>query len=189
MRPDEFMKIADQWMDDALSDLGRPPVPRGLEDRVLRRIGKEETHSNAWRMWVPAFGFGIALIVALVGLLMIRPHTANIATIQTNRTHVPTNLETKHDSQSASKPASRTIHPSALRTGRLVGQEVPKLEQFPRPQPLSPQEEELARYVSEHQEHAVLLARAQTALLSAQIPNTGPPYSQGGVQPKSENIP
>jgi len=99
--------------------------------------------------------------------------------VSRNRTQQPTAhvvTPASHDRQPdiASNPpgAGETVRHAAntVRTKRPHGAQVlaaaatVRQEQFPSPEPLSPQEQMLARYVEQFPREAVLLARAQTEL-------------------------
>jgi hypothetical protein len=153
----------DGLLDEALKEYGNVEPRSGLEHRVLANLRIEQEHltsRNQWWGW--AVGCAVVTIAAVVAVLVTTPRT-------------PANLgEANAKSQSVVAPPQvpslrrQLTHGPRAQQPRLMDLREkpsnPRLETFPSPQPLSEQEVMLQRYVNEHRDHAVLVARAQTEL-------------------------
>lgn len=159
----------DRELNAALVKFAAVEPRRGLEDRILRNLRAERQHHSArtWWRWPAVAALAVAMVLA-VSLAWrqgkaVRNITAQPTTRQTNEHPGKqlTNNEIRptrlHDA-----PSERRAKPHAVSHPATVLAPAPKLGQFPSPQPLSEQEEILARYVARFPEHAALIALART---------------------------
>lgn len=150
-RPDVF----DRELDETLANYANVDARMGLEGRITARIAAERKHSDVqfpWR-W-PAVAF-IALSVVLAIAIQLKPSKParrEIAVRQQLR--LPQALSPSGDASRAKTANSTRSKPHRQTVARL-----PKLDQFPSPQPLSGQEKVLADYVARFREEAALVAR------------------------------
>jgi hypothetical protein len=133
----------DLLIDSALSTYAEPRA--GLETRVRTNISAHLTTRPAHRRWL---GFAIALPIAacLILLLLLVPRHNRIEPVhQAQNTPVP-------PAQSAPQTtiARTTKTPARTPQPRLIAAHapLPKLDVFPTPQPLSPEEQALAHFVA-----------------------------------------
>jgi len=181
MGPDKEILI-DQMLDAALAEYGAAEPRPGLEGRILANLRTERDHAptQLWRWW---FMLLAASTMALIGTaVFLKTRDANAPLATGNHLAVPAVWEGPRAHQntgsalSASRPRRRRV---------TAAPNVPRLEQFPSPQPLSKQEELLARYIEQFPREAVLMARAQTELLQQEmIERDAPP--EKAVEPDSQ---
>jgi hypothetical protein len=159
----------DHLLNAALSSYAEPEA--GLEDRVLSRL--EETHTPQaahktprWLPWAIALPLAACLILA--------------ATLTLRSAHHPTDQQAQHAPQPPTQttqqsapphpPATAhppTLHTVAAHTTRPTASKpapLPKLDVFPTPRPLSPEEQALIHFVAtapESERNAMLAAQRQ----------------------------
>ena len=165
-----------RWIDDALSPYGKAEPRPGLEGRVLARLAEARRESSRTRRWWGALAFSAAAVLALVIAWQQRTKPSHLPAnpIASVATTPPTGEHAAGNTRPPDKAAAsaRQNHPLAVarhspnhRAPAVAAtQSVAKLDQFPAPQPLSEQEQLLARYVQEFPQKAALMARAQTDL-------------------------
>jgi len=171
MEPKERERLIDEWLDGTLKQRGAVEPRPGLEDRVLASLWSASNRmpARAWS-WRPAW-IALATTLLIGGALFLARRSGRGQQIATG-TGAPARLEAptipeSHPSQSGAKALSARHHRQgslprhAPENATLV---VPRLDHFPSPQPLSEQEQILARYVQQFPREAGLMARAQTAL-------------------------
>lgn len=166
----------DRWIDDALAQYGKAEPRAGLEERVLARLAEARQESNRTLRWWSVLAFSAAVILALVMVWQQRTELthipanpiANVATTPRTEEHAANgkrafdeNANSARKSHSLAFARKSSNHHALAVTAT---HSAPKLEQFPAPQPLSEQEQLLARYVQEFPQKAALVARAQTEL-------------------------
>jgi hypothetical protein len=149
----------DQLLDAALNQYGAVQPREGLEGRILARLRSQsaEPARHAWWRWFTAAATVAALAVIIS--MASRPHTKAEPSVsqRPSITLAPPNLAATSDT--AMQAPKRKWH-AAPKT-RVV-QVLPKLDQFPSPQPLSEQEKLLARYVAVYPKQVALLATLRT---------------------------
>jgi hypothetical protein len=162
MEPKDRKHLTDEWLESALRKQGDIEPRPGLENRILAVLEAERKRvPQSLRNWRPAW---LALAIAAV-----------VLTILTLRRPVPKAIIAAHppitspaalppNTTPASPTITRTRHAHARRTPKI-----PRLDQFPAPQPLTEQEQILAQYVQRYPQSARLLARARTALLRQEM--------------------
>lgn len=156
----------DRALNAALAKYAAEPRA-GLEERVLENLRAETVRgveSASWRWGVLAAVATLAIIAVALNWKPGRPAhpalqvAATTPTTQATRTRVATTGEQRGvRPRLAGRARKATRHVSIPVTVSAQ----PKLDQFPAPQPLSEQEQALARYVSQFPQEAALIARAQ----------------------------
>ncbi len=158
----------DQMLGAALAKYAAVEPRAGLEERVLAtlRAGQARVPDRAWWRW--GMMAAVAAVVVVAVFLAWRaeraPHgPTHTAVMQHGAlqtwTQVTANGAQHGVHPQAAGPARKTTRHHALMPVMLAAQ--PKLDRFPSPQPLSEQEQALARYVSEFPQEAALISRAQ----------------------------
>jgi hypothetical protein len=160
-----------------LAEYGKAEPRFGLENRILANLETEKARIAGRRRWWWILGtVSAAAVVAATVWMGYRPPDQRGAFRPANEAQrvqsAPAAMAAEVPSE-AGAGVSVPTHPIRSRISRAIRSHAveqvataitPKLEQFPTPAPLSAQERILARYVSQYPEHAVLMARAQTAL-------------------------
>ena len=167
----------ERLLDKMLAEYGKAEPRLGLENRVLANLETEKARIAGRRRWWWILGtVSASTVVAAIVWMDYRPPDQHGAFRPANEAQraqsAPAAMAAEVPSEAGagvSVPTrlirsrkSRAIQPHAVE--QVATATTPKLEQFPTPAPLSEQERILARYVSQYPEHAVLMARAQTAL-------------------------
>ena len=160
--PDEVDRLLDATLAKYATAEPRP----GLEERILANLRAEQTKSprHAWWHWSLVATSAIVLIaVVAVALRWSRPSNPPIV----NRIPVVTQSQPQKRElaqQSTLKPATRKARPrSVMRSSQEPNAvaDVPKLDRFSSPQPLSAEEAALAQYVTNFPKEARFVAEAQ----------------------------
>jgi len=151
----------DRLLDAALKQYAAVQPREGLEGRILARMRSEtaERASHAWWRWLRAAAAVGALAVAIA--MTLRPHAR------------PQPMVAQHPSVTlpagklaASSQPRKTVQRPTRRVHAVaeiqVPKALPKLDQFPSPQPLSEEEKLLASYVAVYPKQAALLAKLRT---------------------------
>ncbi|MGO9073373.1 MAG: hypothetical protein ACLQEI_04350 [Terriglobales bacterium] len=168
MDPINKEREIDQWLESALSQYGKAEPRGGLESRVLANLRAERNRIASAHRWRWALGTAAALAVVMavvwVGQRGREKNPARAA-------GAPTTIHRQAARVvSPPEPAALVNHPAREVTqGRrlhrpmraLAAARMPKLEQFPSPQPLSEQEKILVSYVTKYPEIAALVAQDQ----------------------------
>jgi hypothetical protein len=160
----------DRALDAALAKYAAVEPRAGLEERVLANVRAERARvpDRAWWRWSAAFAVAAVVVVAVALALRSGRPTQPVAVKHTpDTTQSPREPEKRAANGEASSVCPRGHQPIHRPLARpyqpkpAVAAAMPKLDQFPSPQPLSQQELALARYVSEFPQEATLIARAQ----------------------------
>ena len=151
----------DRMLDAALKQYAAVQPREGLEGRIVARIRSQsaERASHAWWRWFTAAAAVGAL--ALIITMALRPHAKpqpSVAQHLSVTVPVPKVAATSQPTKAVQRP-KRRLQPAA---DTQVAKALPKLDQFPSPQPLSEQEKLLASYVAVYPKQAALLARLRT---------------------------
>jgi hypothetical protein len=185
----------DQMLESSLSSYGDPGADSGLAERILARVSSEKKSkesASGWRNRVPLW---IALPAAACLLLSLLVWKSMGPSAIRPSTHQPSVASVTPKSQAPDLanvvPAKRIPTHTVLRTtSRPAGAVTrsatrPKLDVFPQPQPLSPEEQALyafATQVPEEQRRAVMTARknddaplniAAISIQPLEVPDTG----------------
>jgi hypothetical protein len=151
-QPDAF----DRELDAALGGYANANPRTGLENRIVARIAAERNHVDVEIPWLwPVVAFvAISVVLAVaIQLNLSKPARHEIGPMAL-RLEVPQTLSPSGDVLRVKTANSTRSKPHRQTVARL-----PKLEQFPSPQPLSDQEKVLADYVARFRDEAVLVAR------------------------------
>jgi hypothetical protein len=160
----------DRELDAALTKYAAVEPRAGLEDRILAnlRAEREPATQNSWWRWPAVAALTVVIVVAVLVAWRSWKPVQNITT-----QHQPaTTLTQAHAGTQVANSGSgsirthetgsrRRVRPREVSHPAAVVASVPKLDQFPSPQPLSEQETILARYVTKFPEHAALIAQAR----------------------------
>jgi hypothetical protein len=159
--------LVDHMLDAALMQYGLVEPREGLEDRILAHLRSESLNLPRRTWWGWCIG---AAVVATLAMLLAVPWKPNPQShdIVTQPSVVSTPRMDEHpalheDRGAEQRTAVQTRH-RRLRVASAVqvANVVPKLDQFPSPQPLSEQEKLLASYVAVYPKQAALLAKLRT---------------------------
>ena len=160
--------VLDRELDAALAKYAAVEPRAGLEARVLAnlRADRARVPVRAWWRW----GAAVAVLVIAVALLwrwekpsrpVVVVHPTNtMQGVQEQPKQFVSNCAESSGVHSVSTTPARKI---TRHTSPVVAAAVPKLDQFPSPQPLTEQELALARYVHEFPHEANMVATAQVA--------------------------
>lgn len=146
----------DLQIDSALSSYAEPTD--GLEDRVLARLADTRTNAVPRKRWLARIpilpvALPLAACVLLFVVFSLRPgrkqpiqqaHNDTTSQIPTARKPVPPQpSQPREHSPQPHLVAAHAIHPATPKSAQP-----PKLDIFPTPRPLSPQERALVRFVA-----------------------------------------
>jgi hypothetical protein len=188
MKDGDSMKDSlSQELEEALAKYAAVEPRAGLEERILANLGVEQVRVRHRTWWNWSFAMGLAVVVVLALALArrsFRPGSFNPGSFRpvqaAIKNHPPTSTRSLTPPETKlSSNGEQTVSRQGLRPGPRVTShrshpaaaiaDLPKLEQFPSPQPLSRQEKLLADYVAEHHKQAVLLARVWMAELKQDL--------------------
>jgi hypothetical protein len=155
----------DRLLDAALKKYSSVEPRRGLEDRVLANLRVEQKTAPARTWWRWGLAVLTAIVVVAIALAFRsekppKPHVVQQAPAPARTPDAP---ETQIASHEAKAPSMRPVRPRTIgrRVAAARATPVPKLDQFPSPQPLSEEETILAGYIKQDPQHAALLAEAR----------------------------
>jgi hypothetical protein len=138
----------------------------GLEDRVRAGLRVGRKRQPSWNRWLDI----AAATLAIASILLVAPISEKRSQKLAAVIHstAPVRKNPVWELKAAAK--GMRSHPG-LRAGHAVKRAValPRLQQFPSPQPLSEQERILANYVIKNRKQAVLIARARMASLKQDL--------------------
>ena len=159
----------DRTLDAALAKYAAVEPRAGLEERILAHL--QSTHhripTRSWWQWSAVGVVAMLLMVAAIawkwsspGKNVVQQHpSVPVRSVQPSPTQVAMNKQIQpigsHDPQQRT-PARRHSAPQSA----LVA-DGPKLDQFPSPRPLTPEELALARYTRQFPQDAMMIASAQ----------------------------
>jgi hypothetical protein len=173
--------VFDRELDTALEKYAAAEPRTGLEERVLANLQTEQNRAPmpAWWLWAAVTALAVVMLVVTASLAwrFERPVPAAMA----QPTLAPTQSNQRVGVQVASNSgrglhrlqgagSMRRLNPHALSHTAAAAVPVPKLDQFPSPQPLNQQEEMLAEYAIQHRQQAILIARDRMAELKQDWP-------------------
>jgi hypothetical protein len=165
----------DRALDAALAKYAAVEPRTGLEDRILANLRVEQEHAPNRGWWYRnVAAVAVAAMVLVISGLAWRAATRRAPTIADRTPAMAPSVELSSPQIASTRPPDPdSMSEHTRRRSHSAAPANPKLDQFPSPQPLSDQENLLARYVDAFPEHAVLLARARTeALQRDQIEET-----------------
>jgi hypothetical protein len=159
----------DRALDAALAKYSAAEPRVGLEDRVFASIRTAQADSPKPAWWAWGLAAATAMIVIAVALTL-RPDRKSKPAIA-GQTPVA-RQSARTDTEVAKRDATAVLQRAPI--GRkhknpaviaAASAPVPKLDQFPSPQPLSEEEKILAGYIEQNPKHAALLAEARMDFL------------------------
>jgi hypothetical protein len=154
----------DRVLDAALAKYAVVAPRAGLEERLLSSLRAEQARvpDRAWWHWIVAGALAAVIVaVMLVAWRSGRPQAPVIA----DHPSTPAPSVPPSGAQIASNSGAIRKSPLRRSSPKVEIAAVPKLDQFPSPQPLSQQERILVNYVEQYPERSVLLARARSEAL------------------------
>jgi len=199
------MKSRDQQLDQllakTLAEYGNAEPRFGLENRVVASLEAERARVAGRRRgwWI----LGTVSVTAVVGASVWMGYKAADSQVkfqaasEAGRTQSAATAIAKEGLPSRDRTVSPVATPAsskhgvrAIRTraGEPLAKSGPRLEQFPSPVPLSEQEKILARYITQYPEHALLIARAQTALEQQDQREESQGTLEGSGSPRSTHL-
>jgi hypothetical protein len=155
-------------LDAALTQYAAVEPRAGLEERILANLETGRFPVVRWWGWAAAAAFAAAIVfVALALVWRSGPRPSTLARHTPPVTQTPEHSGTTTPQNGRAEPL-RSSHPASVRKSTThsltqwpaTAAAVPRLDQFPSPQPLSEQEKILASYVVSYPQHAALLALA-----------------------------
>lgn len=157
-------------LDAALTKYTNVEPRAGLEERVLANLRAERASVQSrtgWRWTLAGAVTAVVLLAVAVAWRRDKPSHPRLAEHATPTAQTPNDPPT----QMALNRGSRRVSPSAPTSTKTISAHrippafpasgPPKLDQFPSPQPPTPEELALRRYVSEFPREATLIAQAQ----------------------------
>lgn len=166
----------DRAIDAALARYSAVDPRVGLEGRILATLRAERSRlpkRAGWR-WSLAAALAAVFVVAIaLAWITIQPaqiarkHHPSITTPGLQKPGLQKQEAQTRGNGLGNRVRSRVPSPAPSAAGHRAHPQVviaalPKLEQFPSPQPLSEQEKMLGRYVTNDPDHAALIAQART---------------------------
>jgi len=182
--------LADE-LDRALRRYATVEPRTGFEERLLANLRARQKHAAVGVGWRWPWAGAVTVVVLVLALSL--PWRARKP--QLGYSIVQRSTQDGRDRQSANRASqphrpARTlpsVHTAATHPPHSSSAGVrttPHLEQFPSPQPLSEQEQILARYVATYPEHAALVAEARAeALRRDAVEEMRDPASEPKLQP------
>lgn len=193
MGPQDKEQFVNDWFEDALKRYGEAEPRPGLENRVLTAVRTErERRMTRKRSWWPALAAVTAILTIAVGVYLARwdgrkEHSPiareNIGSVevsgsQPNPAIAPRIREATNQRHSGARGGLHSVHASASR----------RLNQFPSPEPLSEQEQILARYVQQFPHEADLTAQFQAEFAYQEmLAEQSPPESEISSSSEAQN--
>ena len=162
MREENF----ERELDAALAKYAAAEPRDGLEQRVLANLRAQNAQASryGWRRWA-AGGFAVASLAVLLiwaGERNSAPVNIGSRTTQDGVAWTIARVPAATATPSGHNGLTHRTRQSDLteRNARESGDSLPKLAQFPAPEPLSEQEKLLVRYVEQSPQDAALVAEA-----------------------------
>ena len=179
MEPNERNRLTcespiDALLDSALKQYGSAEPRPGLENRVLANLRDERQRmtTRRWQCW-PAVAVVTAICMVAIGMLLAKlgRHEAQAPVARENRSPIEVSgtEPTQRKNVQAKQTIAMRVHGPRARPRHDTEPENAKIDQFPSPEPLSEQEQILARYVAQFPHEADLMARAQTELIQQEM--------------------
>jgi hypothetical protein len=164
----------DLQIQQALTSYADPGRESGLEERILAKIAAESVHAPL-RRWLP-WAIALPIAAGLMVLLLLSAHR-KAAPTQADHLRAPLAQQTEvadvdRRALTAPRPTQREkaggeLGPSRARESitATTATPLPKLDVFPMPQPLSPEEQALAVFAaraSEAERQSLIKSREQS---------------------------
>lgn len=152
---------ADRVLDAALAKYASVEPRAGLEARILANlcVAKMRTPERAWwRLNLAAAATAVLVVAMFFSWRSVKPAHPVDAAVEPSPQGRGTQIALNSGSLVRRNRTTPLQHLPRSRP-QTVAEAVPKLDQFPSPQPLSEQEKMLRSYVAEAPDEAVLIAR------------------------------
>jgi len=150
----------DEWLNKALQQYGEANPRPGIENRVLANVYAHR-RAHMYRIWAWALG-GVAVVVfSLLLLWHERPYPGEHHDEPAARVSQDSAMGHQAQVLPPIPQRPRTRVSKRLRPVITETRSNPKLERFPSPRPLSPQELAALRYAGRYPQEAVLVAKEQ----------------------------
>lgn len=156
----------DRALDAALAKYSAVEPRAGLEQRIMANLKAQPAVESAHARWHWALSAGAFAVLCIAAALWWNAsrHPNSAAPDQAKQTH-----SAPERPKQVGVPAIQAGQVSAPARRRkrtqqenpVVAQRTPRLNKFPQPQPLTPEEVALARYVAQFPAEATLIAQAQ----------------------------
>ena len=181
-------------LDGALAKYAAAEPREGLEQRVLATLRAQGSHAGrvAWRRWVAA-GFAVASLAGLAIWVGGRSAVVNIRPVAIHQ-QIPSAGDSASNSgpatdlnieetqgQSRKKPMKSTRRRDK-EIARASVEVVPKLAQFPAPEPLTEEEKLLIQFVGQDPEGAALFAEVRARELQRESDQMNPLSDEKDLQ-------
>ncbi len=163
---DQMGDELERMLDATLAKYAAVEPRAGIEERVLANLRSEQARAARYSWWQWSLVATLAVIV-VVTIALVSRWRAQIPPVISNK---PTFMKpvpvisphTARQSSGGDGPVKRaTIRGSRAQRSASVVAAVPRLDQFPSPQPLTAEEVALAQYVRDFPKEARLVAEAQ----------------------------
>lgn len=192
MESQDKEQFVNEWLAAALKQYGQAEPRAGLENRVLTAVQteREPRTSRKWQWW-PALAALTAILTIAMGVYLARwdgrkEHSPiareNIGPVEVSGAQPNPAIAPRIREATNQRPPSDAQRRSLHSVHESVSQ---RLERFPSPEPLSEQEQILARYVQQFPHEADLTAEVQTEFARQEmLAEQSPPESE--ISPSSE---
>jgi len=157
----------DRVLDAALAKYAAVEPRAGLEERVLASLRAEQPkpRGHSWWRW----GVAAALAAVVVVAITVALRSGKPVPVAVHKTPLPVESPRAPETQVVHREGNsvaprRPMHKAAAadaHSPEIVAAATPELDVFPSPQPLSEQEEILAKYVAMYPKRAALVAEAR----------------------------
>ncbi len=178
----------DRVLDAALAKYSTVEPRAGLDSRILANLRAQTSTAatRAWWIWTLAAGsFAVFCVVAALSWnFLARPHPVVEAPVKETRS-APEPPKRLDDAIQAKTGLPSTHRRSRIhRSSGVVAERTPRSNKFPEPQPLTPEEIALVRYVAQFPAEATLIAQAQEeyARESEEKMGISRPDTQGSIE-------
>jgi hypothetical protein len=167
--PDKDRDRLDLWLDAALRQQGNVEPRSGLENRLLSQLHSREEHVRTVRKW--SLILGTPVVAVLLIALVWHGERAVMKTPDLNGENGVSRQSKPNSEQQYAKTLQPSVPPGArdvkvVRSNRhhlsaQAQRNEPRLDHFPSPRSLSPQELVLARYAERYPQEAARDAKEQ----------------------------
>lgn len=163
----------DRLMDAALAKYAAVEPRAGLESRILANLSAERSRVPDRSRWKCGLAAAVAAVFVIAIALVVRPGKTSKPTgadrqnVAIQGTREPERQFTSEQHMAVKHSATPVRRQRNRRSSSdiEVAARIPKLDQFPSPQPLSEQEQILASYVHNYPKDAALIAEARMEAL------------------------
>ena len=151
----------DRLLDAALKQYAAVQPREGLEGRILARLRSQSAEPISYGPWRWLAAAAAVAALAVIISMALRPHARPQRTLEQHPSGTlpaGTVAASAQAKPTMKRPKRRLQAPADTQVAKAL----PKLDQFPSPQPLSEQEKLLASYVEVYPKQAAVLAKLRT---------------------------